>query len=63
MTVQSLYDAVIAVLRDKFIAIQAYLKKKSNKYPHITPKSTKKRKTKNKISRRKEIIKIRAKIS
>lgn len=29
MTVQSLYDAVKAGLRDKFIAIQVYLEKKN----------------------------------
>ena len=46
-TTQNLRDSVKAVLRGRFIAIQAYLKKeekKSNKYPNFTPKSTRKRK-------------------
>ena len=45
-TTQNLWDSVKAVLRGRFIAIQAYLKKeekKSNKYPNFTPKATRKR--------------------
>ena len=45
-TTQNLRDSVKAVLRGRFIAIQAYLKKeekKSNKYPNFTPKATRKR--------------------
>ena len=40
---QNLGDTVIAVLRGRFIAIQAYLRKqekKSNKQPNSTPKAT-----------------------
>ena len=42
---QNLWDTVKAVLRGKFIAIQAYLKKqekKSNKQPNSIPKATRK---------------------
>ena len=44
-TTQNLWDTVKAVLRGRFIAIQAYLKKqekKSNKEPNSTPKVTRK---------------------
>ena len=44
-TTQNLWDTVKAVLRGRFIAIQAYLKKtrkKSNKQPNSTPKATRK---------------------
>ena len=47
--IQNLRDAAKAVLRGKFIAIQAYLKKKekiSNKQPIITPKSNQRKKNK-----------------
>ena len=43
---QNLWDSVKAVLMGSFIAIQAYLKKKtekSNKQPNFTPKATRKR--------------------
>ena len=54
MTIQNLWDAAKAVLRGKFIPIQSYLKT-----PKTTGKSrTNKQTNKNKISRRKEIIKI-----
>ena len=48
---QNLWDAAKAVLRGKFIAIQAYLKKQettniSNKQPNLTPKAIRKRRTK-----------------
>ena len=63
-TTQSPWDAAKTVLRGKFIAIQSYLKKQektSNRQPNFTPKTTGKERIKNpKISRRKEIIKIRA---
>ena len=68
-TTQNLWDAAKAVLRGKFIAIQSYLKKQKkktktlNRQPHFAPKTTRKRKTKAKISRRKEIIKIWAEIN
>ena len=53
-TNQNLWDAAKAVLRGKFIPIQSYLKT-----PKTTGKSrTNKQTNKNKISRRKEIIKI-----
>ena len=66
MTAQNLWNAVKSVLRRKFIAIQSYLKKQEKQYrqPNFTPKTTGKRTTtKIKISRRKEITKIRAEIN
>ena len=63
-TTQNLWDAAKAVLRGRLIAIQSYLKKqekkKSNRRPNFTPKTTGKRRTKKspKISTWKEIIKI-----
>ena len=62
---QNLWDSAKAVLRGKFIAIQSYLKKqeKHNRQPNLTPKTTGKRTKLPKISRRKEIIKIRAEIN
>ena len=70
MTTQNLWDAAKAVLRRKFIVIQSYLKKQQqqktlNRKPNFAPKTTGKRRTKKKtpkISRKKEIIKIRAEI-
>ena len=44
----SLWDTAKTVLRGKFIAIQAYLKKqkkKSNKQSNLTPKGTRERRT------------------
>ena len=65
-TSQNLWDAAKAVLRGKFIAIQSYLKKKRktpNRQPNFTAKTTGKREQKpHKISRRREIIKIRTEI-
>ena len=63
---QNLWDATKAVLRGKFIAIQAYLKKQeksqiNNLTLHL--KELQKERTKPKVSRRKEIIKIRAEIN
>ena len=64
ITTQNLWDTVKAVLRGKFIAIQAHLKKQeksqiNNLTLHL--KQLEKEETKNpKVSRRKEIIKIRA---
>ena len=63
---QNLWDAALAVLRGKFIAIQSYLKKQetsqiNNLTLHL--KQLEKEEPKNpKVSRRKEIIKIRAEI-
>ena len=64
-TIQTLWDAAKAVLRGKFIAIQAYLKKQEksqikNLTLHIK-ELKKEEETKPKVSRRKEIINIRAK--
>ena len=65
-TTQNLWDAAKAVLRGKFIAIQSYLKKQEkHQIDNLTLylKQLEKEEEKPKISRRKEIIKIRAKIS
>ena len=63
-TIQNLWDAAKSVLRGKFIAIQAYLKKeeksqRNNLTLHLK-ELEKEEQTKPKVSRRKEIIKIRA---
>ena len=70
MTTQNLWDAAKAVLRAKFIAIQSYLKKQENhrkNNPMLHLKQLEKKNNNNKkipkISRRKEIIKIRAEIN
>ena len=66
-TTQNLWDTVKAVLRGKFIAIQAYLKKQeksqiNNLTLHL--KQLEKEGMKNsRVSRRKEILKIRAEIN
>jgi len=66
-TTQNLWDMVKAVLRGKFIAIQAYLKKQeksqiNNLTLHL--KQLEKEEMKNPgVSRRKEILKIRAEIN
>ena len=66
-TTQNLWDTVKAVLRGRFIAIQAYLKKQeksqiNNLTLHI--KQLEKEEIKNpRVSRSKEIFKIRAEIS
>ena len=67
MTIQNLWDAAKAVLRGKFIAIQAYLKKQeksqvNNLTLHLK-ELEKEEQTKPKVSRRKEIIKVRAEIN
>ena len=64
---QNLWDTAKAVLREKFIAIQAYLKKQeksqiNNLTLHLK-QLEKKEQTKPKVSRRKEIIKIREEIN
>ena len=64
-TTQNLWDSVKAVLRGRFIAIQAYLKKqeksqRNNLTLHL--KQLEKEEMENpRVSRRKEILKIRAK--
>ena len=67
MMTQNLWDAAKAVLRGKFIAIQSYLKKQeksqiNNLTSHL--KQLEKEEQENlKVSRRKEIIKIRSEIN
>ena len=67
MTTQNLWNSVKAVLKGKFIAIQAYLKKQEkNQINNLTLhlKQLEKEEMKNpRVSRRKEIIKIRAEIN
>ena len=67
MTTQNLWDAAKAVLREKFIGIQSYLKKQEKHWinnPTLHLKQLGKGEQKNtKISRRKEIIKIWAEIN
>ena len=66
-TTQNLWDTVKAVLRGRFIAIQTYLKKQeksqiNNLTLHL--KQLEKEEMKNpRVSRRKEILKIRAEIN
>ena len=68
-TIQNLWDAAKSDLRGKFIVIQAYLKKQTNKQNlkinnltlHVKELG-KEDQTKPKVSRRKEIIKIREEI-
>ena len=66
-TTQNLWDTVKAVLRGKFMAIQAYLKKQdksqiNNLNLHL--KQLEKEEMKNpRVSRRKKILKIRAEIN
>ena len=67
MMIQNLWDAAKAVLRGKFIAIQSYLKKQEtsqiNNLNLNLKQLEKAEQTKPKVSRRKEIIKIRAEIN
>ena len=65
--IQNLWEAAKAVLRGKFIAIQAYLKKQeksqiNNLTLHLK-ELEKEEQTKPKVSRRKEIIKITPEIN
>ena len=66
-TTQNLWDSVKAMLRGRFIAIQAFLKKQEkNKINNLTLhlKQLEKEEVKNpRVNRRKEIIKIRAEIN
>ena len=65
-TTQNLWDSVKAVLRGRFIALQAYIKKQTNKKSQINNltlhlKQLENEEMKNpRVSRRKEILKIRA---
>ena len=64
--IQNLWDAAEAILRGKFIAIQAYSKKlEKSQINNLTLqlKQIDKEETKPKVSRRKQIIKIRAEIN
>ena len=65
-TTQNLWDTVKAVLRGKFVAIQAHLKKQKSQRNNLTLhlKQLQKEEMKNpRVSRRKEILKIRAEIN
>ena len=66
-TTQKLWDAAKAVLRGKFIAIQAYLKKQeTSRINNLTlhlKQLEKEEQKKPRASRRKEIIKIRSEIN
>ena len=65
--IQNLWDAAKAVLRGKFVTIQAYLKKQEksqiNNLNLNLKELEKEEQTKPKFSRRKEIIRIRAEIN
>ena len=64
-TIQNLWDSVKAVLRGKFIAIQAYLRKQKNKINNLTLylEQPEKEEMKNtRVSGSKEIIQIRVEI-
>ena len=61
--IQNLWDAATAVLRGKFIAIQAYLKKQEKSQINNLALHLKEQEKKPKVSRRKEIIKIKAEIN
>ena len=65
--IQNLWDAAKAVLRGKFIAVQAYLKKQEksqiNNLTLNLKELEKEEHTKPKVSKRKEIVKIRAEIN
>ena len=67
MTAQNLWDAAKAVLRGKFTAMQSYLNKQEKQWvDNLTlhlKQLEKEEQKKSKISRRKEIIKIWAKIN
>ena len=59
MTTQNLWNATIAVLRGKFIAIQSYFKKQEKQLiDNLTLHLKQLEKEQKKISRRKQIIKI-----
>ena len=67
MMTQNLWDAAKVVLRGQFTAIQSYLKKQeksqiNNLILHLK-ELEKEKQTKSKVSRRKEIIKIRTEIN
>ena len=66
-TTQNLWDTIKAVLRGRFIAIQAYLKKQeksqiNNLTLHLKQLEKEEMKS-SRVSRRKEVLKIRAEIN
>lgn len=66
MTLQHLWDAAKAILRGKFIAIQAHLRKQEKDQTNklsLHLRQLEREQTRLKVSRRKEIIKIRAEIN
>ena len=68
MMIQNLWDAAKAVLGGKFIATPAYLKQQeksqiNNLTLHLKEPEKEEDETKPKVSRRKEIIKIKAEIN
>ena len=67
MTIQNLSDAAKAVLRGKFLAVQSYLRKQEksqiNNLTLYLKQLKREEQIKSKVSRRKEIIKIRAEIN
>ena len=67
ITLQNLWDAAKAILRGKFLAVQAHLRKqekaKINKLTLHLKQLEREKQTRPKVSRRKEIIKIRAEIN
>ena len=66
-TTQNLWDAAKAVVRGKFIAVQAFLKKEEKSQiddlTHHLNELEEEEQTKPKVSRRKEIIKIKEEIN
>ena len=64
-TTQNLWDTIKAVLRGRFIAIQAYLKKQEkSQINNLTLQQLEKEEMNNpRVSGRKEILKIRAEIN
>ena len=63
MTTQNLWDSVKAVLRGRFIALQAYLKKQEKNQINTLTLLEKEEMKNPRVSRRKEILKIRAEIN
>ena len=63
--IQCLWDAAKTVLRGKFLTVNSYLKKQKNQInnANLYLKQLEKEQTKPKVSRRKDIIKIRADIN
>ena len=64
--VQNLWDTAKAILRGKFIAIKSYLKQEKSQINNLTlylRQLEKEEQTKPKVSKRMEIIKVRAEIN